>query len=509
MKSDINQLKAGVVLNYIIIGLNALVGLLYTPYMLRMLGQSEYGLYSLVASVISYLTILDLGFGNAIVRYTAKLRTEGKVKEQYEMLGMFFVLYLVIGLIAFVAGLFLYFNVESIFGKTMTELEIERTKMMMLLLTGNLAVTFPMSIFGSIITAYEKFVFPRILNIVRVVLNTAVMIVLLHLGYKAIAMVVVQTVFNILTLLLNYIYCKYRIQIHLLFSKFNWSLLSEIAIYSLWIFIAAIVDRIYLSTGQFVLGAVVGTIEVSVFAVAMTLNGMYTQFSTAMSSVFLPKVTSMVTLSKSDNEISDLFIKTGRVQYIVMSFILSGYIVFGRDFMALWAGEGYKNAYYICLLLFIPGTIPLCQNMGISIMQARNQMKFRSLCYLVIAIGSLFLQIILAKPYGGIGCAMAISVSTVLGHIIAMNMYYYKVQRINIPLFWKEIIRMSLIPVIMCGISLFILIHFNISLNWRSMLIGIFIYSIVYIPLVYLIQFNQYERDLFSGIIRKINVVKK
>ena len=76
-----NQLKAGVALNYALILLNSLVALLYTPYMLRMMGQSEFGLYSLVASVIGYLTILDLGFGNAIVRYTAKFRAEGKQKD--------------------------------------------------------------------------------------------------------------------------------------------------------------------------------------------------------------------------------------------------------------------------------------------------------------------------------------------------------------------------------------------------------------------------------------------
>jgi len=72
----VNQIKIGAALNYVIIGLNTLVGLLYTPYMLRMLGQNDYGLYSLVASVIAYLTILDFGFGNAIIRYTAKFRAE-------------------------------------------------------------------------------------------------------------------------------------------------------------------------------------------------------------------------------------------------------------------------------------------------------------------------------------------------------------------------------------------------------------------------------------------------
>ena len=92
-----NQLKAGAALNYVSIVLNMVVGLIYTPFMLRMLGQSEYGLYSLAASIIAYLTVLDLGFGNAIVRYTAKFRAEGKQREQEEMFGMFLVLYVVIG----------------------------------------------------------------------------------------------------------------------------------------------------------------------------------------------------------------------------------------------------------------------------------------------------------------------------------------------------------------------------------------------------------------------------
>lgn len=74
----INQLKAGVVLNYVLLFLHSLVGLVYTPYMLRSMGQSEYGLYSLVASVVAYLTVLDLGMGNAVVRYTAKYRAENK-----------------------------------------------------------------------------------------------------------------------------------------------------------------------------------------------------------------------------------------------------------------------------------------------------------------------------------------------------------------------------------------------------------------------------------------------
>ena len=230
-----NQVKAGAVLNYVIIALNTIVGLAYTPYMLRCLGQNEYGLYSLVASVIAYLTLLDFGFGNAIVRYTAKFRVEGKTQEQWEMFGMFLIVYSVIGLIAFGAGMILYFNVDALFDRTMTISELTQARTMMLLLTFNLAFTFPLSIFGSIISAYENFVFQRIVNIARIILSTGVLIFVLAIGYKAVALVFVQTVFNILTLLLNFFYCKYRLKIRIVFGTFDKAFIKEISVYSFWI----------------------------------------------------------------------------------------------------------------------------------------------------------------------------------------------------------------------------------------------------------------------------------
>ena len=502
----VNQLKAGVVLNYVVIILNTVVGLLYTPYMLRMMGQSEYGLYSLVASVIAYLTVLDLGFGNAIVRYTAKFRAEKKTEEQYEMFGMFFLLYLVIGIIAFGIGLGLYFNVGTLFGNTMTAVELDRARIMMLLLVANLAFTFPMSIWGSIIQAYEDFVFQKSLNIFRIILNTAVMICLLHFGYKAVAMVVVQTIFNVLTLVVNFIYCRRKLNIHIYFrfKHFHWGFLKEVAIYSFWIFLNAIMDRVYWSTGQFVLGAIVGTAAVAVFAIAIQLEGMYMQFSTAISSVFLPKVTAMVATNRSHKEISDLFIRTGRIQYIVLAYILSGFIIFGRQFIELWAGAGYSDAYIISLLFFIPLTVPLIQNLGITILQARNEMKFRSVLYIIIALVSLAMQIVLTRFFGGIGCAMGVSGALVVGQILIMNVYYRLRQDLDIKTFWKEISKMSIIPIILIFSSMLVIRHFFALDSWGKLILGIAAFSLVYIPLFFRFSMTDDERNLFISMFHKI-----
>ena len=498
-----NQLKAGAILNYVLIFLNTLVGLLYTPYMLRTMGQNEYGLYSIVASVISYLTILDLGMGNAIIRYTAKFRAEGKKEEQYEMFGLFIVLYIIIGLIAMALGMVLYFNVDAMFGQTMSAMELSRARIMILILIFNLAFTFPMSIFGSKLTAYEEFVFPRVVNIIRIILNTVVMIVLLHYGYRAVAMVVVQTIFNILTLVLNYVYCKHHLQIKLIYWHFNWGFLKEVAVYSFWILLNVIMDKVYWSTGQFVLGAVSGTIAVSVFAVAIQLESMYMQFSTAISSVFLPKVTAIVSTTNNDKILSDLFIRTGRLQYIVMCFILSGFIVFGRPFIKLWAGPEYSDAYIITLLFFVSLIIPLIQNLGIVILQAKNQMKFRSLLYIGIAAIALLFEIILAKKLGGIGCAIAIAGALLLGQGLIMNIYYKRVQGIDIVRFWKEILRMTLIPAFLVSLSLFFVRSHAVD-TWYVLILYIILFAVLYISLIFAFSLNSYERELFITPIKRI-----
>lgn len=498
-----NQIKAGAILNYVIIALNTLVGLAYTPYMLRCLGQNEYGLYSLVASVIAYLTILDFGFGNAIVRYTAKFRAEGKKQEQWEMFGMFLIVYCVIGLIAFGGGLGLYFNVDALFDRTMTESDLSQARTMMLLLTVNLAFTFPLSIFGSIITAYENFVFQRVVNILRIIISTGVLILVLSIGYKAVALVVVLTVFNLLTLVINYLYCKWKLKIKILFGHFNVPFIKEISVYSFWIFLNAIIDKIYWGTGQFILGTYVGTAAVAIFSIGILFQQMFMSFSFAFSSVLLPKMTMMITQGKSDSQISDVFIRTGRLQSFVLQFILSGFIVFGSSFINFWAGINYTDSYYITLIFMFALYIPSIQSTGVLILQARNNMKFRTILYLAISVFSVIFQIILSRQYGAIGCAIAVSSALVLGQGIIINIYYYTNQHFDIITFWKDIMYMSIPTVVMTLLGVYIskLIIYD---SLTSLLLGILVYSIIYLPIVIRFSLRNDERSLLMSPMYKL-----
>ena len=503
----VSQLKAGAALNYVILGLNALTGLLYTPYMLRMLGQNEFGIYTLAASVIAYLSLLDFGFGNAVIRYTAKMRAKGDKEGQYSLFGTFTILYTVIGIIALAVGLVLWASTDNMFGDTMTTDELGQTRTVILLMVANIAISFPLGIYGSIITAYENFIFLRVVSIIRIFVSTGVLVLILYCGYKAIGLVVVQTVFNIAGLLINAAYCHKKLKIKMRFNNFNWPLIREIAVYSFWIFLNVIMDRIYWSTGQFVLGVTAGPTTVAIYGVAITIMNIYMSYSTAIAGVLLPRITSMVTHNADDREISDLFIRTGRIQFIIMGLILSGFIVFGGPFIRVWAGADYADAFPIAVIFLTALLIPLIQNVGITILQARNQMRFRSLLYVSIAIVTLAAQIILAPRFGGMGCAWAIGAALLLGQGLIMNIYYQRVQHIDIAKFWREIASMMLIPVLMTAAGVYA-IHSLSALSISQILLAMAVYIAVYIPLFWIFSMNTYERELirapFTKVLRKI-----
>ena len=501
--NDSKQRRIGAVLSYVSIIITTLIQLLYTPFLIRMLGQSEYGLYSLANSIIGYLTVLDLGFGNAIIVYTSKYRANNDKKAEEKLHGMFKIVFYIIGLIAVVLGLLLYFNINNIFGSSMSEVELSKTKIMMLILTFNLGITFGFNIYTSIIIAYEKFVFQKILAIISTIIKPLIMIPLLFLGKKSITMTVVITLINISTMLSNYYYCKRKLKIKTKYSGFDNILFKTILGYSIWLFIGTIVDKINWSADNFILGAVSGTIAVSVYSVAAQLNTLFVNLSSAISGVLLPKVSKMVAQNATSDDLTKEFIKVGRIQYYVIFLMCSGLIIFGRQFIDLWVGPEYKDSYYVALILIIPVCFPLIQNLGISIIQAMNKYKFRSITMFVMALLNIIISIFLAKLYGPIGAAIGTGVSLIICNIIIMNIYYYKEIKIDIISFWKNILTMTikmLIPVI---IMIPVSIHVHMS-NVLFMLIFIPLYTLIYLMICYLLIMNDYEKEIITGITKKI-----
>lgn len=500
MVNDSKQRRIGAILSYFSIVANTVIQLLYTPLLVRMLGQSDYGLFSLVSSIIGYLTVLDLGFGNAIIVYTSKYRIQKRYEELKKLHGMFKVVFYIIGIFSGLLGLVLYFNVDSFFAKSMTDVEVQKMRIMMLILTFNLVVTFSFSLYNSIISAYEKFIYQKALAILNSVLKPMLMIPLLFLGYKSIALCVVITLVNIIVLLSNYIFCRYSLKLEIKYQGFNFKLFKKIFSYSIWIFLAVIVDKVNWSVDNFILGAVSGTTAVSIYSIASTLNQLFINLSTAISSVLLPKMSKLVANNVSSEQLTDEMIKVGRIQNYVIFLMCSGLILFGKQFITLWVGDGFEESYYVALLLIVPICFPLIQNIGLSIMQAMNRFKFRSISTSIMAAFNVIISVILAKKMGAIGAAIGSSISLIVCNIFIINIYYYKVLKLNVIRFWKNIFK-QVIPFIIPIMFIILVMKFIVLDSWIGFLFYGSLYTLVYILVAYLFSMNDYERRIVTNLL--------
>lgn len=491
----INQLKVGVILSYVSIGLGSVVSMVYTPAMLRLLGQSEYGLYTLAGSIVSYLSLLSMGFGSSYVRFYSKYKVNNDQDGIAKLNGMYMTLFTVIGIVALIAGGILTYYCDRIFDASLTAYEVETTKKLMVLLVFNIAISFPFSIFTSYITANEQYVFQKLLSVIKVIANPIIVLSVLFVGFKSVGLVVATVFLNVTIEIIHMIFCLKKLKMRFEFKSFDFKLFKEMAYFSIFIFINIVVDQINWNAAKFMLGIYWGSIVVAVYGVASQLNNYYLQFSSTISSVFIPKVHRIVATTNSKKELTELFTKVGRVQFAVLALVASGLVFFGKPFILKWGGPEYGDAYPIVLLMILPVTIPLIQNLGIEIQRAQNLHQFRSLVYLSVAVVNIAISLWLCPKYGGIGCAIGTAFSILLGNGLIMNIYYHKKCNIDIIHFWKNILRMSIglvIPIIFGSVMIKLFVISSIP----QLCCGIIAYTVVYSASMWVLGINNYEKQL-------------
>ncbi len=471
--------------------------LVYTPVMLRLLGQSEYGLYQLVNSFVSYLGLLSFGFSGAYMRYYAKYEGENKQSEIKNLNGIFFIIFSLITLLCLGCGLILTKNITLIFGEGLNPEEYKIARILMVLMVLGLSTTMFSTVFTCYATAHEQFVFQRLLELLQNILNPFIALPLLISGYGSIGMVTVSTSLVLIKFLVNVIFCRKHLHIRFSFRNLNFSLIKELSSFTFFIFLNEIIDKVNWSLDKVLLGRFSGTVAVSIYGVASNLNLMYQNLLSAISNVFIPKVNRIVMQKHDDKALSDVFIKVGRIQFIMAYLIISGFIFFGKTFIELWAGNGYEESYYVGLLLMIPATMELIQFIGIEIQKAKNMHQARSIVYACISLMNICMSIVLIKKFGALGAAAGTTFSLLIGTWIFMNIYYYKKIGLDIPRFWKNIL--SFFPVILLtSITGIILNKYTLSTSWVGLLLNIIIYICIYCVAMYFIGMNGEEKNLIN-----------
>ncbi|MCR5530606.1 MAG: oligosaccharide flippase family protein [Lachnospiraceae bacterium] len=512
MKSELidnsNERKFGAVLSYVQMGIGVLIGLVFTPIMIRLLGKSEYGLLGTIASTISLFSVLSLGFNSSYIRYFSRYRNSGDEESISRLNGLYMMIFSIIGCIAFICCLVLSFNLELVFKDGLSTGEYIIARKLMLINTIGTAIAFPLSVFTDIICANERFIFLKITGIIAKVINPVIAASLLFLGYKAIALTILGLILQIIVGGINFYYVVFVLKQRFDFGRPEFGILKDVMSFTLFIAISMIVDQINWNVDKILLGRYCGTFSVAVYSVSSTLQHDYFLFSSSISEVFSPKIHRIFNEKSSDvscmrAELSNLFIAVGRMQFMVLAFIGSCLVLWGKEFIRFWAGKDYTNSYYVAMLLIIPVTIPYIQNTGIEIQRAMNKHKFRSICYAAMALVNIAMSIILCKMYAEVGAAIGTAVSMIVANGIIMNVYYHKECKLDIIAFWKNILKISvgLIAPVFYAVIVKNMFTFDTISKW---LVGVMGYALIYAGSLWWFSMNSYEKMLVKSALRKV-----
>lgn len=500
-----NQLKSGILISYATILVSNLIPMLYTPIMLRILGQAEYGVYGIAQSISNYLYLLNMGLGSTIIRYLAKYRASGEREKEEYVAGMFFEVYCVLSVIIAVAGAVIAANIHN-YDNALTQDELEILRKLVILNTINTAVFMPMNVMGSILVAHEEYIVNKGVALITTILTPFLNLAFLYAGVGSVGFPVVTIITNLIGYSIYTPYAIKKIGIRPRFGKPDWPLLGEIFQYTMVIFLTRVVSSLYWSTDKLIIGWAMGSVATAVYNIGAVFNGHVSSFSNAISSVLVPKLTQMEVQNASKAEFTSIFIRIGRLQFVVVSFIVSAFVAFGRQFIELWAGAGYEEAYWVAIYTMIPATIGMVQNTGINILYAKNKHKFRAVSHTCAAVMNVILTAVWINRYGIVGAAFATCLACVIDDGFAMNWYYHKRIGIDIPLFWKNILKMSPIMFIMGTVAWFALEWLGLN-SWGAFFMAAILYTVVYIALAYAFMFNDYERSIMLGPVRKIRIM--
>ena len=496
-----SQKKIGVLLSYVQISVTILVNLLYTPVMLRLLGQSEYGVYSLSNSVIGYFVLLYAGMTSTYMRYYSRYEKQGDRQDVAKLNGLFLVLFSVLGCLALAIGVLASQHLELFLGNGLTAEEYGLARILFIIMAFNMALLMPKTVFSTIVIAHERFVFIKFLDIVYAGLIPLVSLPLLYLGYGSVGMSCAVLSITAITLLANMCYCTWKLDVPFQFSQLPFSLLPGMFSFSAFIFLQGIMDQLNWQLGKVLLSNFADSAAIAVYSVGLQIDLLFISFSGAFSGVVVPQIYQLVQDGATD-KLTQLWIKVGRYQFFVVYFIWIGFLFFGKAFIMLWAGEEYEDAYIVALLLMTPILLHLCQVLAMEILRAYNKHKMWTVVHFVFSIFGFLACIPLAKFFGVVGVAAGACVSMFIVANLYDNWYYAKAADLNVREFFCEMRK--LLPAALLIIVVAAVLAQTIALtNWAKLMVVGAGFSASYGAILYGFAMNETERQLLIGGVRK------
>ncbi|PYG87799.1 O-antigen/teichoic acid export membrane protein [Ruminiclostridium sufflavum DSM 19573] len=488
----------GVILSLIATAINLLAGLVLVPALLKHFGQSEYGLYQLIGSLVSNLCILDLGFSVTTTRYISRYNYEKNQLEINRFLSTVFVIYIALAMATMIIGIIIYNNVDAIFSDSLSAEELIKAKEMIFVLIFSIVLSIFGQMFIGILTGFQKYIFQKSALIVKGLSTLFLSLLLIARGADSVSLTKLNAVINIFYYIFTALYvfkkCSFRLQLTLFEKK----IMLQASAFAFFVFCQMAMAELYFKSGQLLLGIMTDTSTTAIYSIAITIYNVFYSFTAAISTVVLPKASQFAAGTSDGHKVTCFIIRPSRIITAFYLLMVVGFICCGKQFVFMWSGHNFEAAYYIVVILSIASIVPRALSPAIDIARAYNEHRILTSILAGTGVIIVFLSIIFIKLFGVLGTAAATGIALILCNSAGVSFYIKRKFNIDLIQLYKGVFSGIWIA---ASVSLLFGVLLNIALDRYSLSVLVlkgFLIICVFLITIYFFGLNKEEKYLLS-----------
>lgn len=452
-----NQKRVGILISYVNLIMGMVVNIFLIPFLISSLGDVDYSLYKVMQSFAGPLTMFHLGISTIVTRSVVQFSSDEEYtkKDKQNTMALALLASGIMAALVSIAGFVMCMAIPNVYGESYSEQNIVLGQKIFLVFMASTVFHMMTDAFSGCMIGHEKFVISSSIQLFRTILKMVLWIVLINLGMGVLAVACVDLFISLATFVFSVSYSVFALHETPRLYRFDKRKLVEIVSFGAAILLQAVVNQINNNVDTMILGAfVTEKAIITMYSSALAVYAIYNSLVSVIASFFLPKATRLINQNASGKELTDFVISPGRFQAIIAVACIFGFALFGKNFISIWIGDKYSDAYWVILMLIIPVTIPLVQNTMISVLDAAMKRIYRSITLVIMALLNVVISIWLVTILDFWGAAIGTVASLIIGHGFLMNIYYKKTFGLQIArMFYsifKGILPAGLLATIIC-----------------------------------------------------------
>ena len=485
----------GIAISYIYTILNTVIGLFISAYIIRMMGQTEYGVYQTMTSFATYLTLFQFGTGSIMTRNISLCRKDGSETQLYKKnTSTIWTVAVVQAVIIASISIVFYLMIDVIYQKSLTTGQIQYGKLLFLIVALKMILTFFIQVLNGIILGCEHYSMSTIVQLVFLLVRTGLVVALLLFKPFAIYLVILDAVLEIIMFIFTYCYCRKNLAASFSFKYFNKKIFMNALPLAMALFLQTIINMANGNVDKFVIGILMSPEAVSVYSIGMFIYTTFSSLTTIPISMYMPKVAADMREGKQGAELTKSLIQPCRLIFLIGGLVLFGFIVIGRQFISIVYGSDYIEAWAIAVVIMIPMLINMSNGVLVNVLDIMNKRLSRSFFLLITTIGNIILTIWWIQTWGMLGAAVATGICTLIGQDLLLNIYYNKVIKIRILYLFKETFRGILPSLVLATVLGFLSINW-ITNQYLQFVVGGMVFGLVMGVSMIAFGANSYEKQ--------------